>query len=87
MTRSPRRGEGCRERDQGPVTLAWLCRDSPFVAICAVQDGRSFDSPAEPTLKVMRRAELFQTITCLSLQDEVKVSCRLFAWNQDGKIS
>ena len=37
-------------------------------------------------LKVMR-VELFQTITSLSLQEEAKVSGRLLAWNQDGKIS
>lgn len=88
--------EGLQEAQKGrrvqregarPYLTAWLCRDSPFVAVWAtLKDGRQFDSLAEPTLKVMR-VELFQTITSLSLQDEAKVSCRLLAWNQDGKIS
>jgi len=81
--RSPR-GKGV-QRDGGktPVTLAQLWDPT---AIHATHGERPHTSLAEPALRGTKRIKLFQTIMCLSLQDEVKVNCCLLVWNQDGKI-
>lgn len=76
-----------REGSEALVALAWLCRGRPFAAIGAVCNGRLYTSLAPPTLKEMKRIKLFQTIMCLSLQDEAKACCCLFVWNQGGKIT
>lgn len=45
----------------------------------AMHDGRPHALPAEPTSMEMKRIILFQTIMCLSLQDNIKDYCHLLA--------
>lgn len=85
--KSPRQAWGAERREGDPCHTGLALGRWSFCSICAEHDGGSYASLAEPTLREMKRIKLFQTLMCLSLQDEVNVSFCLLAWNHDGKLS